>query len=117
MVKNIDVINEFTDFGTDESIKTDNVFFEQDVLYSYGYHFPLLVRFKDFWIINKSKYSSTTSKHQNYCRRCISGNIKEMNTSEIKELLLQNLNDKGLRFVTFEELNKLRVLKQLENEN
>ena len=34
MVKNIDVIKEFTDFGTDESIKTDNIFFEQDVLYS-----------------------------------------------------------------------------------
>jgi hypothetical protein len=116
MVKNEDVIKEFVNYGTDETIKTKNVFFEQDVLFSYGYHFPMAVRLKDGWIINKSKCSSTTSKHQYYLKRLISGNIQEMNTHDLKEFLLSEIarNEKGMRFITFEELHKLKMLGELE---
>jgi hypothetical protein len=116
MVKNIDVIKEFVSYGTNEKIKTNNVFFEQDVLFSYGYHFPMAVRLKDGWIINRSKYSSSTSKHQGYLKRLIGGNIKEMNTAELKEFLLSEIarSEKGIRFITFEELHKLKMLGELE---
>jgi len=53
-MKNTDVINEFASFGTDEKIKAEHLYFEQDVLYSYGLHFPLCIRLKDFWLINKN---------------------------------------------------------------
>jgi len=44
---------------------TESLFFEGDVLYSYGYHFPLAVRLDDgFYIVNGDKYSVTTSCHQ-----------------------------------------------------
>ena len=42
-----------------------SLWFEGDVLYSYGRHFPLAVRFGvDFYIVNGDRYSVTTSQHQ-----------------------------------------------------
>lgn len=47
--------------------KSLNIFIENDTLYSYGRHFPLLVR-RDFgFILNADKYSVTTSQHQSAC--------------------------------------------------
>lgn len=43
-----------------------NVFFSGDVLYSYGTHFPLAVRYKGKMLLNADSYSVTTSKHQSY---------------------------------------------------
>lgn len=44
------------------------VFFEGDVIYSYGPHYPLAVRAPGksgpFFYVNKDKYSVTTSRHQ-----------------------------------------------------
>jgi len=63
------------EFSTGKN-STGSIFFEGDKIFSYGYHFPLA------WfqggrsvVINVSKYSRTTSKHQttlraeleNYC--------------------------------------------------
>ena len=50
--------------------KGSNLFSESKpkyyVVYSYGYHFPILlyVRAGATWFINKDKYSRSTSKHQ-----------------------------------------------------
>lgn len=46
-----------------------NMFVADDVLYSYGNHFPLLVRMSWGFLLNADKYSSTTSKHQSSCFR------------------------------------------------
>ena len=43
-----------------------NVFFSGDVLYSYGTHFPIAVRYKGKMLLNADSYSVTTSKHQSY---------------------------------------------------
>ena len=47
------------------------MFIEDDTLYSYGKHFPLLVRIpqwsNDGILMNADKYSVTTSKHQSMC--------------------------------------------------
>jgi hypothetical protein len=45
-----------------------HIFYDGDILYSYGTHFPLLIRHKWGYLLNADKYSSTTSKHQGYCR-------------------------------------------------
>jgi hypothetical protein len=46
-----------------------NVFFEGDVLYSYGHHFPMMVRgWNGLNILNGERYSASTSKHQAKCR-------------------------------------------------
>ena len=45
--KNEEVIKEFVNYGLDETIKSKHLYFEQDVLFSYGSHFPLCIRLKD----------------------------------------------------------------------
>lgn len=46
-----------------------NMFIEGDTLYSYGHHFPLLVRMPWGFLQNADVYSSTTSHHQSMCFR------------------------------------------------
>ena len=62
---------------------------ENTVLYSYGYHFPMALRYPNGGLmINSDKYSVTTSKHQSYLRRHISSEIIEpVTTEELKNLI------------------------------
>jgi hypothetical protein len=48
--------------------QVSNMFIIGDTLYSYGTHFPLLVRVPWGYIQNADKYSPTTSQHQGHCR-------------------------------------------------
>lgn len=41
-----------------------NLYFDGDVLYSYGSHFPMAVRRVGYYVVNGDRYSSTTSQHQ-----------------------------------------------------
>ena len=45
-----------------------HMFIEGDILFSYGHHFPLLVRMPWGFLQNADKYSVTTSYHQAACR-------------------------------------------------
>jgi hypothetical protein len=45
-----------------------HVYYRGDILYSYGSHFPMLIRHKWGYLLNADKYSSTTSQHQGMCR-------------------------------------------------
>ncbi len=49
--------------------KGSNVFINGDVLYSYGTHFPLLVRMPWGLLQNADKYSVSTAKHQRLASR------------------------------------------------
>ena len=53
--------------------KGNNVFFEGDKLYSYGYHFILAQKCMNGYIINGDGYSISTTKHQSITRRHVSG--------------------------------------------
>ena len=46
-----------------------NIFFDGRHIYSYGHHYPLLVKIADKWIVNQSGYSSSTAKHISYARQ------------------------------------------------
>lgn len=41
-----------------------NVFFDGDTIYSYGYHFPMAIKYNGKLLFNDQKYSVSTSKHQ-----------------------------------------------------
>lgn len=45
--------------------KGNNMFIDGDIIYSYGYHFPIAKRYGNRALITKKKYSQTTSKHTN----------------------------------------------------
>jgi len=49
--------------------KASNMFIDGRVLYSYGYHFPLLVRLDWGYLQNADRYSPTTSCHQSLASR------------------------------------------------
>lgn len=129
--KNSEVIEEFVKYGLDEKVKAGHLYFEQDVLFSYGTHFPLCIRLKNGWVINSDRYSNTTSNHQGELIRQITGdrwlnltkfikvaddfsNIKLCTTKEIKDIIFNLLNKHGsLRFITIADLTKLRMLKNI----
>lgn len=57
-------------FLSGERCHRGNVFTDRDTIYSYGDHFPMGKRMDDgSLVINESKYSVTTSKHQGQLRR------------------------------------------------
>ncbi len=62
------LINEFVNDGK-TSGEASHMFIRGDVLYSYGEHFPMLVRTEFGYLLNADKYSSTTSAHQSGCMK------------------------------------------------
>lgn len=71
------VIEAFVDAPMDErGGRASNLFFEDGVLYSYGYHFPLAIPLKrndyKFFVVNGDNYSSSTAAHRNGVFRAIS---------------------------------------------
>lgn len=63
---NEDVIRAYlTGSGDEGKSHSGNLYFEGEILYSYGRHFPLAVDLGDFYVLNGDRASRTTSsKHQ-----------------------------------------------------
>jgi hypothetical protein len=53
-----------------------NLFFEKEILYSYGYHFPLAVDLGRLYVLNGDKYSVTTSGHQSKLFRLVPNSMR-----------------------------------------
>lgn len=68
MISHEVLIKKFVDDGATEG-RGSRMFIDGDVLYSFGHHFPLLVRTPSGFVLNADKYSSTTSKHQGLCMK------------------------------------------------
>lgn len=54
------------------------------VVYSYGYHWPLFVRYNGVWYENTDKYSRTTSRHHSQCHPL--GSTTLLSLDQIKTL-------------------------------
>lgn len=46
--------------------RSDNMFIEGNVIYSYGYHFKIAERLADKILFTTRKYSRTTGRHKSY---------------------------------------------------
>ena len=64
-----------------EHIKKDKLY----IVYSYGFHFPMYVKYKNTWFENSDKYSVSTSKQQSQARP--NSKTKSMNTKQLKDLI------------------------------
>lgn len=71
-----------------------NMFFEQEVIYSYGYHFPMAYITKETYngktivLQNSDRYSNTTARHLHHMRmECIGDAIVEMPTDLLKQFI------------------------------
>ena len=87
--------------------KNQNLFSEYNILYSYGYHYPLLVRLdpttpdgRAIFLLNDSGYSPTTRRHIFNARRfadgVFTGSSHDGSTTNAKRILeLVNYEIKG----------------------
>lgn len=57
--------------GHAQKVGDSNVFFEGNKLFSYGYHFPMVIKHEGFHFVNADSYSSSTGKHQSYVQRMV----------------------------------------------
>lgn len=106
---------------------TKHLFIENDIIYSYGYHFPISKRFKldddIYYLFNINNYSSTTAKHKNKVLRNLPYNriifIMDCDISKIKQQYSHN--DKNIRLL-LDKQKKARkkdykdMIKELENQ-
>jgi len=139
MVKNINVIQDFRDLeNTENADKTRHLFIEDNVLYSYGYHYPLCIKLKNesgyfSFFINSDGYSNTTARHTGDLIRTITrlNNFKELKEAKKKgeynhifllstEQLKNILNDikyklnKTISQATINDLSLLELEKEQE---
>lgn len=94
LTRNSAVANEFASGATEG--RTENLFIEGDVIYSYGHHFPIAVRLEGSdggtaFLFNKDGYSNTTARHKNLVLSAIRGEIIQSDTNTIKEALAKNI--------------------------
>lgn len=66
--------------ATQDHARGSNVFFRGAVIYSYGEHFPMGIRFTGkgkapVFVLTDERYSSTTAKHQSYVRQAVYGTV------------------------------------------
>ena len=62
---NYDVAHRFAT-GIGNRCTGSNMFFEGDIIYSYGYHFPMAIKWNGYVLYNDERYSISTCKHQGY---------------------------------------------------
>ena len=52
--------------GIGERCTGSHMFFEGNIIYSYGYHFPMAIKWNGYVLYNDERYSISTCKHQGY---------------------------------------------------
>lgn len=96
-------VSTFFDFtyesGYAQSRRDSNIFFEGNKLYSFGYHFPMVVAHDNYFFVNADRYSVTTSKHQSYVQRYVPASRKI-------EIPFSALESAGIRIEDIEVVDK-----------
>jgi hypothetical protein len=97
MTTNSELAEKFAKGAT--SGKANHTFIDGDTIYSYGHHFPMATRTKDGFLVNSSKYSVSTSKHQSYVRGAIAGTGKPAKEINIDDLFkeMDRLKEESLK--------------------
>ena len=113
MTKNEDVVYNFVNDLS--NIKTPNLFFEDNVLYSYGYHFPLCIKLINGYVINLNGYSMTTARHKGLlCYAINSTNFKELEKNKPNNIILLNTEEMENLTRQIKELN-IKSIEDLKN--
>jgi len=83
-MKNNEVINVFLNRSGKAENHTQNLYID-DYGILWNYYTPIACFYKGTLYLNATKYSVTTSKHQNYIRR--NAVVTEVNESELRDLV------------------------------
>lgn len=128
MVTNFDVVRGFNCGMNKPIIKTQHLFYEDNILYSYGGHFPLCIKLLNGYVVNSNSYSQTTAQHKGILIREITDedsfkefekvkkdypNIVLMDTNQIKHLI-DDIKLEEKKIETIEDLKNFMMLGELE---
>ena len=83
-------------FKQGRTAKTKHFFIKKNVIYSYGYHFPIVIKFinQNILLFNKDGYSVTTARHKNLVKREFVGfTIIELKTEQLKDIINKGITD------------------------
>ena len=67
------------------AFESGNMFYSNRIIYSYGKHFALAIRFDNLVLMNSKGYSNSTSKHENHTWYSIDRNTHEIFRVPFKE--------------------------------
>lgn len=100
-------IKEFVErlYTDNDNKRHGNLFYEDNVLYSYGHHYPLCLNLNGDFIINSDKYSSSTSKQKS----CVVQVLNELNKSFIL------LNTDNINLILQKNIQKLSEAEKILN--
>lgn len=88
----------------ENAYESGNVFYRNKVIYSYGRHFALAIRFDDFILINSKGYSVSTSKHKGHVLNSIDTSTHNEISVPLKEAYSfdDNVNQKDVfKYIDF----------------
>ena len=103
-------------------LKGSRMFIDGDIIYSYGYHFPIAIRLNSpegfKYIFNSSSYSISTARHKSYVKRVIEEENIILETSKMD--VFKGVKDiKQIKDIPeFKEIqskveNNLKVIKEM----
>ena len=94
-MKNSEIATAFKD-GYEAKNSNESFFVEVKngvtMAFSYGYHFPICLKFEDGVLFNKNGYSNTTARHKNLILSYIKDDLSDEDyktTEELKEVVSQ----------------------------
>ena len=77
--------------------KGNSMFIDEDTIYSYGYHFPVAVRYNKYgidYLFNSLGYSPSTGCHKSYVFRAITGVVLEIRDCDVSKARVQIKSNK-----------------------
>lgn len=109
--------------GLGDNNKGSNIFWENETIYSYGYHFPMahktgiIYQGKEIVLWNEDGYSNTTAKHKSYTSGALHQEdryiLLDVDTEDLKVLIreLDNMKreSRGMNFDIYD-----RIMRRLE---
>lgn len=92
---NYDFVQRHSTLTNEREKRHGSLYYNDGVLYSYGYHYPLLFKIDGKYFVNTAWYSRTTSKHIGYAKRFADYEVKLHNVrgKPTKEQVLQSLEN------------------------
>jgi len=105
MFSNADVCERFREGK--RTGEAHNLFIEGNVLYSFGRHYPLAIRFSDGWAINTEGYSQSTSRHRTHMCRALGYEFKELLDNRPDHIIL--LSTTQMRYVLYNRFSTIKL--------
>lgn len=122
-MNNSDLAHAFFYASENESKSASSFYFQNDVIYSYGHHFPICAKLRDkkgfevAYLFTTSGYSSTTARHLSHTRQAMPSNLPVFYVPNVGCKLMKSEHQKNLvYFIEQIEQNLVAASKRKKEE-